>query len=139
MNAKIGRLDRLKASFFCVLTLVLILAPLSGFCARNDFPGVQRPPSIEDYFEPGSVQQSEPLPIKQVIGLVITGLASLTILLFVFSFLIGPGEKVREKISEKSDPFFTIVAILLVVLFLAILQTYYNDLLAWLKTAVSSG
>lgn len=139
MNGEIGRLDRLKGSFFCVLTLVLILAPLSGFCARNDLPGVQRRPSIEDYFEPGSVQQSEPLPIRQVIGLVIAGLASLIILLFVFSFLIGPGEKVREKISEKSDPFFTIVAILLVVLFLAILHTYYNDLLAWLKTAVSSG
>jgi hypothetical protein len=40
--------------------------------------------------------------------------------------------------SEKADPFFTIVAILLVVLLLAMLQTYYNELLAWLKTAMSS-
>jgi len=139
MNGPIGRRGSLKASLLCVLVLVSILAPLSGFCARNGFPDLQRPHSLEDYFEPGSSQQSEPLPIKQIIGLVIAGLASLVILLFVFSFLMGPGEKIREKMSERSDPFFTIVAILLVVLFLAMLQTYYNDLLAWLKTALSGG
>ncbi len=63
----------------------------------------------------------------------------LVILLFVFSFLMGPGERIREKMSETSDPFFTIVAILLIVLFLAMVQTYYNELLDWLKTVVSSG
>ncbi len=139
MNGKSGRSNGLRAGLLCVLVLVLNLAPLSGLCAGNHSPGLQRSQSLEDYFEPGSFRQSEPLPIKQIIGIVIAGLASLVILLFVFSFLMGPGERIREKMSETSDPFFTIVAILLIVLFLAMLQTYYSDIIAWLKTAVSSG
>ena len=79
------------------------------------------------------------MPIKQVIGLIIAGLALFVILLFVFSFLMGPGEKVREKMSETSDPFLTIVAILLLVLFLAMVQNYYNEIIFWLKSFVSSG
>ena len=66
-------------------------------------------------------------------------LALFVILLFVFSFLMGPGERIREKMSETTDPFLTIVAILLVVLFLAMVQNYYTDILDWLKTVVSSG
>jgi hypothetical protein len=130
----------MKASLLFVLVMVFLLPPLSGLCARvhhaNQGPMVQ---SVADYFEPGALKQSEPLPIKRIIGLVIAGLALIVILLFVFSFLMGPGEQIREKMSETSDPFFTIVAILLIVLFLAMLQTYYNDLLEWLKMAMSSG
>ena len=79
------------------------------------------------------------MPIKQIIGLVIAGFASFVILLFVFSFLMGPGEKIRDKMSETSDPFFTIVVLLLIVLFLALIQNYYNEILGWLRTYVSSG
>jgi hypothetical protein len=128
----------MRASLLLVLVLVFLVQPLSVLCARGQVtdsgPMAQ---SLSEYFEPGALRQSDPLQIKQVIGLVIAGLASVVILLFVFSFLMGPGERIREKISEQSDPFFTIVAILLIVLFLAMLQTYYNDLLAWLKTAIS--
>ncbi len=131
----------MKASLLCVLVLVSLFPPLSGFsaCAHFADPGPIMAQSLSEYFEPGALKESEPLPIKQIIGLVIAGLASIVILLFVFSFLLGPGERIREKMSETSDPFFTIVAILLIVLFLALLQTYYNDLLEWLKTIVSSG
>jgi hypothetical protein len=52
---------------------------------------------------------------------------------------MGPGERIREKMSETSDPFFTIVALLLIVLFLAMVQNYYNEILEWMKTFVSSG
>ena len=130
----------MKASLLCVLVLVSLFPPLSGFsaCAHFADPGPMAQ-SLSEYFEPGALKASEPLPIKQIIGFVIAGLASVVILLFVFSFLMGPGERIREKMSETSDPFFTIVAILLIVLFLALLQTYYNDLLEWLKTIVSSG
>ena len=130
----------MKASLLCVLVLVSLFPPLSGFstCAHFADPGPMAQ-SLSEYFEPGALKASEPLPIKQIIGFVIAGLASVVILLFVFSFLMGPGERIREKMSETSDPFFTIVAILLIVLFLALLQTYYNDLLEWLKTMVSSG
>ncbi len=124
----------------CALVLVSLFLPLTHLGAGDQFAGPgSRGQSLSDYFEPGTPKESEPLPIKQVIGLVIAGLASAVILLFVFSFLIGPGEKIREKVSEASDPFFTIVAILLIVLFLAILQAYYDDILAWLSTTVSSG
>ena len=137
---RIMRLDSVKASLFCVLILVSLLPPLSGFFASahsaEPGPGKQ---SLSEYFEPGAPRESEPLPIKRVIGLLIAGLASLAILLFVFSFLMGPGERIREKMSETSDPFLMIVMILLVVLFLAVIQTYYNDLLEWLKATVSSG
>ena len=130
----------MKASLLCVLVLVSFFPPLSGFFAWEHFadPGPMAQ-SLSEYFEPGELEADEPLPIKQIIGFVIAGLALLVILLFVFSFLMGPGERIREKMSETSDPFFTIVAILLIVLFLALVQTYYNELLDWLKTAVSSG
>jgi len=130
----------MKASLLFVLVLVSFLPPLSGFSAWEHFtsPGPLAQ-SLSEYFEPGELKAEEPLPIKQIIGFVIAGLALLVILLFVFSFLMGPGERIREKMSETSDPFFTIVAILLIVLFLALVQTYYNELLDWLKTAVSSG
>ena len=130
----------MKASLLCVLVLVYFLPPLSGFFAweHSAGPGPMAQ-SLSEYFEPGALEVSEPLPVKQVIGLVIAGLALFVILLFVFSFLMGPGERIREKMSETNDPFFTIVATLLLVLFLAMLQTYYNDLLEWLKTMVSSG
>ena len=130
----------MKASLLCVLVLVFLLPPLSGFYAWEHFadPGPMAQ-SLSEYFEPGTLEASEPMPIKQIMGLVIAGLALFVILLFVFSFLMGPGERIREKMSETSDPFFTIVAILLIVLFLALVQTYYNELLDWLKTAVSSG
>jgi hypothetical protein len=130
----------MKAGILCVLVLLCLLPPLSGFCewepSRDPGPMAQ---SLSEYFEPGAFQQSEPMPIKQIIGLVIAGLALFIIILFVFSFLMGPGERIREKMSETSDPFFTIVAVLLLVLFLAMVQTYYNDILAWLKMMVSSG
>ena len=130
----------MKASLLCILVLVSLFPPLSGFCPWEHFAD-PRPmaQSLSEYFEPGALKASEPLPIKQIIGLVIAGLALVVILLFVFSFLMGPGERVREKMSETSDPFFTIVAILLIVLFLSLLQTYYNDLFEWMKTIVSSG
>jgi|GEM_PF-2747083 len=130
----------MKTGILCVLVLVTLFPPLSGFCSWERFtdPGPMAQ-SLSEYFEPGALEASEPLPIKQIIGLIIAGLALVVILLFVFSFLVGPGEKIREKMSETSDPFFTIVAILLVVLFLAMVQTYYNELLEWLKTMVSSG
>ncbi len=123
------------------LFVILSLAPvLSGICETSHLavagPTAQ---SLTEYFEPGTVRDDEPLPIKQVIGLIIAGLSAFVILLFVFSFLMGPGEEIREKMSEASDPFFTIVATLLVVLFLALLQAYYTDIIAWLKNIVSSG
>ena len=130
----------MKASLLYALVLVCLFPSLSGLSAREPFadpePTAQ---SLSEYFEPGVLEESEPLPIKQVIGFIIAGLALFVILLFVFSFLMGPGERIREKMSETSDPFFTIVAVLLVVLFLAMVQTYYNELLEWLKTMVSSG
>ena len=130
----------MKASLLCVLVLVCLYPPLSGLCAWESLadpePTAQ---SLSEYFEPGALEVREPLPVKQIIGLVIAGLALFVILLFVFSFLMGPGERIREKMSETTDPFFTIVAVLLIVLFLAMVQTYYNDILAWLKTIVSSG
>ena len=130
----------MKASLLCVLVLVFLFPPLSGFCTWEHFanPGPMAQ-SISEYFEPGTFEASEPMPIKQVIGLVIAGLSLFVILLFVFSFLLGPGERIREKMSETSDPFFTIVLILLIVLFLAMVQNYYTDILDWLKTVVSSG
>jgi len=130
----------MKASLLCVLVLVFLLPPLSGFFAWEHFadPGPMAQ-SLSEYFEPGAPRPSEPMPIKQVIGLVIAGLALFVILLFVFSFLMGPGERIREKMSETTDPFLTIVAILLVVLFLAMVQNYYNEIIYWLKTFVSSG
>ena len=130
----------MKASLLCVLVLVFLLSPLSGFHAWEHFadPGPMAQ-SLSEYFEPGAPRPSEPMPIKQVIGLVIAGLALFVILLFVFSFLMGPGERIREKMSETTDPFLTIVAILLVVLFLAMVQNYYNEIIYWLKTFVSSG
>jgi hypothetical protein len=129
----------MKASLLCVLVLVSLFSPFSGFFTWEHFadPGPMAQ-SLSEYFEPGAIEASEPLPIKQIIGIVIAGLALLVILLFVFSFLMGPGERIRDKMSETTDPFFTIVLILLVVLFLAMLQTYYNDLLEWLKMIVSS-
>ena len=129
----------MKANLFCLLVLVFLLAPVSSLCAGKDSTSRSAAQSLEDYFEPGSFRHSEPLPIKQIIGLVIAGLALVVILLFVFSFLMGPGERIREKMSETSDPFFTIVLILLIVLFLAMVQNYYNEILDWLKTVVSSG
>jgi len=130
----------MKASLLCILVLVSLFPPLSGFCPWEHFadpwPMAQ---SLSEYFEPGVLERSEPLPIKQIIGLVIAGLALFVILLFVFSFLMGPGERIREKMSETTDPFLTIVAILLVVLFLAMVQNYYNEIIYWLKTFVSSG
>ena len=130
----------MKASLLCILVLAFLFPPPSGSCAWEHFanPGPMAQ-SISEYFEPGSLEVSEPMPVKQVIGLIIAGLALFVILLFVFSFLMGPGERIREKMSETSDPFFTIVLILLVVLFLAMAQNYYNDILYWLKTVVSSG
>ncbi len=130
----------MKEGLWCALLLLNLFSPLSVQIVEPDGP--ERPAaadSLSEYFEPGMMEASEPLPVKQIIGLVIAGLASVIILLFVFSFLMGPGEQIREKMSEASDPFFTIVAILLIVLFLAMLQTYYGELLAWLKTTVSSG
>jgi hypothetical protein len=134
------RRDHMKASLLCVLVLAFLVPPLCGFYTWEHFadPGPMAQ-SLSEYFEPGAVQPSEPMPIKQIIGLVIAGLALFVILLFVFSFLMGPGERIREKISETSDPFFTIVLILLVVLLLAMVQNYYNEILDWLKTVVSSG
>ena len=130
----------MKAGLLCVLILVSLFPPLSGFSNREHLAGPgPAAQSLSEYFEPGALQASEPLPIKQTIGLIIAGLALFAILLFVFSFLMGPGERIREKMSETSDPFFTIVAILLVVLFLAMVQTYSSELLEWLKTMVSSG
>ena len=130
----------MKASLLCVLVVVCLYPPLSGLCAWEPIadpePTAQ---SLSEYFEPGALQQSEPLPIKQIIGIVIAGLALFVILLFVFSFLMGPGERIREKMSETSDPFLTIVTVLLIVLFLSMVQTYYNEILAWLNTMVSSG
>jgi len=123
-----------------LFSLVPLLHPLSEGSAWAKLavppPAAQ---SLSEYFEPGQLETREPLPIKQIIGLVIAGLSSAIILLFVFSFLMGPGERIREKMSEAGDPFFTIVAILLVVLFLTMLQTYYSDILAWLKAVTSSG
>jgi hypothetical protein len=127
-----------KASLLCLL--VCLLPCLSSLrAAEQPATPARLSQSLKDYFEPGEIQQQEPLPVKQIIGLVIAGLSSIVILLFVFSFLMGPGERIRDKVSEASDPFFTIVAILLLVLFLAMLQMYYNDIFAWLKTVVSSG
>ena len=130
----------MKASLLCVLVLALLFPPLSGLYAWQPFadPGPMAQ-SISEYFEPGAYRPSEPMPIKQVMGLVIAGLALIVILLFVFSFLMGPGERIREKMSETSDPFLTIVAMLLIVLFLAMVQSYYNEIISWLKTLVSSG
>ena len=130
----------MKASLLCVLVLVSLFPSLSGISTWGHFanPGPMAQ-SLSEYFEPGTLKVSEPMPIKQIIGLVIAGLASFVILLFVFSFLMGPGERIREKMSETSDPFFTIVLILLIVLFLAMVQNYYNEILDWLKTVVSSG
>jgi O-antigen/teichoic acid export membrane protein len=129
----------MKASLLCILVLVSLFPPLSGFCPWEHFAD-PRPmaQSLSEYFEPGVLERSEPLPIKQIIGIVIAGLALFVILLFVFSFLMGPGERIREKMSETSDPFFTIVAVLLIVLFLSMVQTYYNEILEWLKTMISS-
>ena len=130
----------MKASLLCVLVLVFLLPPLSGFCTWEHFtnPGPMAQ-SLSEYFEPGTVRASEPMPIKRIMGVVIAGLALFVILLFVFSFLLGPGERIREKMSETSDPFFTIVLLLLIVLFLAMVQNYYNEILDWLKTVVSPG
>jgi hypothetical protein len=120
--------------------LVCLLLSISDFCAGGLPPDpTPRSQSLSEYFEPGQVMERDPLPIKQIIGVVIAGLSSIIILLFVFSFLMGPGEQIRAKMSETSDPFFTIVAILLIVLVLAMVQNYYNEILDWLKTAVSSG
>jgi len=129
----------MKAGLLCFLILVCLLPLLSDF-ASGERLSEQAPkkPSLGEYFEPGQVEEREPLPIKQVIGLVIAGLSSFVILLFVFSFLMGPGERIREKVSETTDPFLTIVAILLVVLLLALVQNYYQEILAWVNTFVSS-
>jgi hypothetical protein len=107
----------MKASLLCILVLVSLFPSLSGFCTWEHLahPGPMAQ-SLSEYFEPGTLKVSEPMPIKQIIGLVIAGLALFVILLFVFSFLLGPGERIREKMSETSDPFFTIVLILLIVL-----------------------
>ena len=130
----------MKASLLAILVLAFLFPPLSGFCTWEHFPNPgPMARSISDYFEPGSLEAREPMPVKQVIGLIIAGLALSVILLFVFSFLLGPGERVREKMSETSDPFFTIVLILLILLFLSMVQNYYNEILDWLKTFVSSG
>ena len=130
----------MKASFLCVLVLLCLFPPLSGYCEwepSRDQSSLSQ--SLSEYFEPGALRVSEPMTIKQIIGLVIAGLALFIILLFVFSFLLGPGERIREKMSETSDPFFTLVLILLIVLFLAMVQNYYNEILDWLKTVVSAG
>jgi predicted membrane protein len=130
----------MKEGLWCALLLLNLLSPLCVHAVGPDSPERRAAAdSLSEYFEPGMMEESKPLPVKQIIGLAIAGLASVIILLFVFSFLMGPGEEIREKMSETSDPFFTIVAILLIVLFLAMLQTYYNELLAWLKATVSSG
>jgi len=130
----------MKASLSCFLVLAFLLPFLAGFSAveylTDHVPGAQ---SLMEYFEPGQFVEDEPMQVKQIIGFIIAGLASFVILLFVFSFLMGPGEKIREKVSETTDPFFTIVAILLIVLVLALVQTYYNQLLEWLSLVVSSG
>lgn len=130
----------MKASLLSVLVLVLLLPSLSFIPGKvqSDDPDLRGRP-LSEYFEPGQFPEPQPLPMKQIIGFIVAGLASLVILLFVFSFLMGPGERLRDKMSERSDPFFTIVAILLIVLLLSMVQTYYNDLLEWLKTIVSSG
>jgi hypothetical protein len=129
----------MKASLLCVLVCIC-LSPYLSSASWNLQLGDQAPrgQSLNDYYEPDQIKERKPLPIKQILGLIIAGLSSIAILLFVFSFLIGPGEEFREKISQKTDPFFVVVAILLVVLFLALLQNYYNDLLAWLQFAISA-
>ena len=130
----------MKASLPCFLVLAFLLPYLPGFSSAEHFIGpVPMAQSLNEYFEPGQFEEDDPLEVKQIIGFIIAGLASFVILLFVFSFLMGPGEKIREKVSEAADPFFTIVAILLIVLVLALVQTYYNQLLEWLRYAVSSG
>ena len=130
----------MKETLLCFLVLAFLLPFLAGFSTveylADHVPGAQ---TVMDYFEPGQLEEKEPMQVKQIIGFVIAGLASFVILLFVFSFLMGPGERIREKVSETTDPFFTIVAILLIVLFLALIQNYYNQLLEWLRFIVSSG
>ena len=129
----------MKPSLLCFLVLAFLLPSLAGFSVVERFAGpVPMAQSLKEYFEPGMFVEEEPIQIKQIIGFVIAGLASVVILLFVFSFLMGPGEKIREKVSETTDPFFTIVAILLIVLVLALVQNYYNELIEWLRFVVSS-
>jgi hypothetical protein len=130
----------MRAILLRFFILVFLLTTLPDFCA-GEMPAGPVPiaQSLSEYFEPGHLKDRDPLQIKQVIGLAIAGLSSVVILLFVFSFLMGPGEELRDKMSEASDPFFTIVAILLVVLFLATVQAYYSEILDWLRTFVSSG
>jgi len=130
----------MKPSLLCFLVLAFLLPSLAGFSVVERFTGpVPMAQSLDEYFEPGMFVEEEPIQIKQIIGFVIAGLASVVILLFVFSFLMGPGERIREKVSETTDPFLTIVAILLIVLVLALVQNYYNELIEWLKFVVSSG
>jgi hypothetical protein len=130
----------MKASLLCFLVLAFLLPFLAGFSAVEHLTDhVPMAQSLMEYFEPGQFVEDEPMQVKQIIGFVIAGLASFVILLFVFSFLMGPGEKIREKVSEATDPFFTIVAILLIVLVLALVQNYYNQLLEWLRFVVSAG
>ena len=130
----------MKASLLSVLVLLCLLPSISDIPVRGRLEDPEfGAESISEYFDPYQLERREPLAIKQLIGIVIAGLSLLVILLFVFSFLMGPGERIRAKMSERSDPFFTIVTILLLVLLLAMLQTYYNELLAWLKTVMSSG
>ena len=125
----------MKASLLCILVLLFLLPPFSGFFAPGSISQTRAHGAVAvRVLRPGMFEEEEPMQIKQIIGFVIAGLALVLILLFVFSFLMGPGEKIREKMSETSDPCFTIVGILLIVLFLAMVQNYYNELLEWLKT-----
>ena len=129
----------MKTSLLCVLVCIWMSPCLSGASWNLGLADqAPRGQSLDDYYEPDQIKERDPLPVKQILGLIIAGLSSIAILLFVFSFLIGPGEEFREKISEKTDPFFVVVSILLVVLFLALLQNYYSDLLAWLQHVVSA-
>lgn len=129
----------MKASVLCSLVLACLLPFLSEFASGQRLQNEpSKRQSLGEYSEPGQVEEREPLPVRQIIGLVIAGLSSLVILLFVFSFLMGPGERIREKVSETTDPFLTIVAILLIVLLLAVVQNYYQEILEWLKTFVST-
>ena len=130
----------MKASMLCFLVLAFLLPSLLGFSAVERLgSAVPMAQSLNEWFDPDQYEEKEPMEVKQIIGFVIAGLASFVILLFVFSFLMGPGERIREKVSEATDPFFTIVAILLIVLVLALVQTYYSQLIEWLRLVVSSG
>ncbi len=131
-----------RGLLFAILLTCLLPSVPSEVHAGPYTPALHRhrPQVLSEFDEPGLRVHRQPIPLRRIIGFLIAGLSGLAILLLAASLLMGPGRGVEGEETEPrgSDPFFTVVAILLLVLLLVLVQAYYDQLVAWLKVLLTA-